>query len=367
MSDDQDKSDKTEEPTGKKIDEAFKKGQVPKSQEVNHWFMLAGGAAVLGLFTSDMANGVIVNFTQFLAAPHAIALDAGQLLQMGETLGFKVVGFLAVPLGVLVVAALAGNMLQHRLVFSTSKMAPELSKLSPMKGAKRIFGSKGVIDLLKAVAKIIVIGGLVVSIVWPDLADLRHMPTMELTAIGGFIRHEALKIALAVLAVMAMVAAADSFYERYSWFENLRMSIKDLKDENKQAEGDPHVKAKIRQLRGERARTRMMQAVPDADVVITNPTHFAVALKYDGEAMAAPKVVAMGQDNVALRIREVAEENNVPIVENPPLARGLYAAAELDREIPTEFFKAVAEVIGYVMRLQGKMARRSGATGRGRP
>ncbi len=367
MAEDQDKSEKTEDPTAKKIDEAFKKGNVPKSQEVNHWFMLAGGTAVLGLFTSDIADGVIANFTQFLAAPHAISTDAGQLLQLAESLGFEVVRFLALPLTVLVGAALAGNMLQHRLVFSTEKMEPKLSKLSILKGAKKIFGTKGAIDLLKATAKIAVIGGLVVSIVWPDLADLRHMPTMDLTEIMAFIRHEALKIALAVLAVMAVVAMADSFYQRYDWFEGLRMSFKDLKDENKQSEGDPQVKAKIRQLRGERARARMMAAMPDADVVITNPTHFAVALKYDAEAMAAPKVVAKGQDNIAIRIREVAEENKIPIVENPPLARGLFASAEMDREIPAEFFKAVAEVIGYVMRLQGKLAGRSGAARRGGP
>ena len=364
MADDQDKSEKTEEPTAKRIDEAFQKGNVPKSQEVNHWFMLAGGTAVLGLLTSGISDGIINNFTQFLAQPHAIATDAGQLVQLGYSMGFKVVGFLALPLMVLVGAALAGNMLQHRLVFSTQKMQPDLSKLSPLSGAKKIFGLKGVIDLLKAAAKIIVIGGVIIAIIWPDMADLRHVPSMELPAVVEFIRLEALKIALAVLALMAMVAMADTFYQRYDWFENLRMSVKDVKDESKQSEGDPHVKAKIRQLRSERARTRMMAAVPEADVVITNPTHFAVALKYDAEVMAAPRVVAKGQDNIALRIREVAEENEVPIVENPPLARGLFAAADLDREIPVEFFKAVAEVIGYVMRLQGKSGKRSVAAPR---
>ena len=367
MADDQDKSEKTEEPTGKRIDEAFKKGQVPKSQEVNHWFMLSGGALVIGLFSGDIANGVIANFTQFLASPHAMALDAGNLLQMAQDFGFQIVGFLALPLMILVGAALAGNMLQHRLVFSAHSMKPELSKLSPLKGAKKIFGSKGVIDLLKAVAKIVIVGGLVIGVVWPDLAVLRHVPSMHLAAVVDFIRHEALMIVLAVISVMAFVAIADTMYQRYDWFENLRMSVKDLKDESKQSEGDPHVKAKIRQLRGERARTRMMAAVPEADVVITNPTHFAVALRYDAEAMGAPKVVAKGQDNIALRIREVAEENNIPIVENPPLARGLFASAELDREIPAEFFKAVAEVIGYIMRLQGKLARRPAAAGSGRP
>ncbi len=357
MSDDQDKSDKTEEPTAKRIDDAFKKGQVPKSQEVNHWFMLAAGAAIVGLFSGDIGDGIVHHFTRFLESPHAIDAEAGTLVELANLAGAKVLSFLALPFLILVGAALAGNMLQHRLVFAPDKIAPKLENLSLMKGVKKIFGSKGAVDLLKAMAKIIVIGGMVIAIIWPDLVNLRHVPRMELISMLGFLQHETLKILMAVLLVMAAVAIGDTFYQRYDWFENLRMSVKDVKDESKQSEGDPHVKAKIRQLRSERGRARMMAAVPEADVVITNPTHFAVALKYDSDTMAAPKVVAKGQDNIAFRIREVAEENDVPIVENPPLARGLYSTADLDREIPMEFFKAVAEVIGYVMRLQGKLSR----------
>jgi flagellar biosynthetic protein FlhB len=358
MADDQDKSEKTEEPTAKRIDDAFKKGQVPKSQEINHWFMLAGGAAVVGLYAGDIGDGVIAHFTQYLAAPHTIRAEPGTLVEVAKSVGVNALGLLALPLFVLVCAALAGNMLQHRLIFAPDKIAPKLENLSLMKGVKKIFGTKGAMDLLKATAKIFIIGGMVIAIIWPDLANLRHVPRMELISMLAFIKHETLKIVLAVLVVMAAVAIGDVFYQRYDWFENLRMSVKDVKDESKQSEGDPHVKAKIRQLRSERGRARMMAAVPEADVVITNPTHFAVALKYDSDTMAAPKVVAKGQDNIALRIREVAEEHDVPIVENPPLARGLFAAADLDREIPTEFFKAVAEIIGYVMRLQDKLSRR---------
>ncbi|MBT4687644.1 MAG: flagellar biosynthesis protein FlhB [Rhodospirillaceae bacterium] len=363
MSDDQDKSEKTEEPTAKRMEEAFKKGQVPKSLEVNHWFMLAGGAAVIGFYAGDVGSGIIHYFTRFLASPHAINAETGTLLEIANNAAANVLGLMAMPFLILVGAALAGNMLQHRLVYAPDKIVPKLENVSLKKGITKIFGSKGAIDLLKAAAKIIVIGGMVIAIIWPDLANLRHVPRMELISMLAFIEQETLKIVMAVLVVMAAVAAGDTFYQRYDWFENLRMSHKDLKDENKQSEGDPHVKAKIRQLRAERGRARMMAAVPEADVVITNPTHFAVALKYDSETMAAPKVVAKGQDNIAFRIREVAEENDVPIVETPPLARGLFAAAELDREIPTEFFKAVAEVIGYVMRLQGRLSRRTGGTG----
>ncbi|MHA1114018.1 MAG: EscU/YscU/HrcU family type III secretion system export apparatus switch protein, partial [Alphaproteobacteria bacterium] len=157
------------------------------------------------------------------------------------------------------------------------------------------------------------------------------------------------------LAVVSVIAALDYLYQRYEFTKSMRMSRQDLKDELKQTEGDPHVKARLRQIRMERARRRMMAAVPDADVVITNPTHFAVALVYDTETMAAPRLTAKGADRIALRIREVAEDNEVPIVENPPLARALYAGVDLDAEVPPEHYKAVAEVIGYIMRLRGEL------------
>jgi len=168
--------------------------------------------------------------------------------------------------------------------------------------------------------------------------------------------HEiALVIAAATVMVMTVIAALDFMYQRYNQYKNLRMTKQEVKDEHKQSEGDPHVKARIRRLRQERAQQRMMAAVPEADVVITNPTHYAVALEYKMETMPAPRLVAKGVDSLAQRIRETAEEHEVPLVENPPLARALYAAIELDEEIPAEYYQAVAEVIGYVMRLKGRL------------
>ena len=217
------------------------------------------------------------------------------------------------------------------------------------------------LNLAKAIVKLVVISGLIGVVVWPDLKALPAFAQMEPIEIAGIVHREAMIIIALVVALMAAVAGADLFYQRYDWFENLKMSRTDVKDEHKQAEGDPQVKSKIRAIRAERARSRIMAAVPSADVVITNPTHYAVALKYDGENMAAPKLVAKGQDHLAFRIRDLAKQHDIPVLENPPLARGLYKSVDLDREIPPEFYKAVAEIISYVYRLKQRSPVRTGA------
>ena len=360
MSDDQDKSQKTEDPTGKRLSEAFDKGNVPKSMEVNHWFMLAAGGLVVALFGSNLASGVWDNLIPFLEKPHDIPIDQGQLVEGFFALGLTLLGLLTVPLMVLMGAAIAGNMLQHKPVLTLDKMKPKLSKLSPIAGAKRFTSATPYIDLVKALFKLLVIAAVVGALVWPDLQGLPLFAQMEPIEIIRMVYRETLIIIAAVVAIQAVIAGADYLYQRYDWFEGLKMSRSDVKDENRQAEGDPQVKAKIRQIRTERTRARVMAAVPTADVVITNPTHFAVALKYDGEEMAAPKLVAKGADHLAFRIRDVAKEHDIPILENPPLARGLYNGVEMDQEIPPEFYKAVAEIISYVYRLKGRMPSRSG-------
>ena len=188
--------------------------------------------------------------------------------------------------------------------------------------------------------------------VWPERDILTQVMTLELTQLLQVTENIALRMLVAVLSVLALIALADYAYQRWETLKKLRMSVQDIRDEHKDTEGDPKIKARIRQLRMERARTRMMAAVPEATVVVTNPTHFAVALKYEHEEMDAPIVVAKGADLVAKRIRDLATENNIPIVENPPLARGLFAAAEIDEPIPLEHYKAVAEVISYVFKLR---------------
>ena len=361
MSDDQDKSQKTEDPTAKKLSEAFEKGNVPKSQEVNHWFMLAGAGLVVAMFGTDIARGLWINLLPYLEAPHAIPINQGKMFDNFRELGFSLLGLLLMPLGIVVAAALAGNLIQHKPVLTTEKMKPELRKISPLSGAKRFVSSKPYVDLAKAIVKLVVISGLIGVVVWPDLKALPAFAQMEPIEIAGIVHREAMIIIALVVALMAAVAGADLFYQRYDWFENLKMSRTDVKDEHKQAEGDPQVKSKIRAIRAERARSRIMAAVPSADVVITNPTHYAVALKYDGENMAAPKLVAKGQDHLAFRIRDLAKQHDIPVLENPPLARGLYKSVDLDREIPPEFYKAVAEIISYVYRLKQRSPVRTGA------
>jgi len=355
MAEDQDKAQKTEDPTAKRLEEAFKSGNVPKSQEVNHWFMLTGSGLVVALFASDVAAGLRPLLLQFLQLAHDLPTDVGHLQEMFAEIGWGLFKLLALPLLILMIAAVAANVLQHKPTMAWKKLKPELSKISVIKGTTRMFGSQGAMNVVKSLLKLVIIGGVALAVVWPGLHQLKLMTTFELIDVINFIHQETIIMVTVIVAVLTALAALDFFYQRYDWFQNMKMSRQDVKDEHKQAEGDPQVKARIRQVRSERARQRMMAAVPSADVVVTNPTHFAVALKYDGETMAAPKLVAKGQDLIALRIREIADEHDVPIVENPPLARGLYSSVDLEQEVPPEFYKAVAEVISYVMRLRGKM------------
>jgi len=286
------------------------------------------------------------------------------MTMFGE-IGWTLIKLLLLPLLLLLLAAVAGNVVQHKPVVSGEKIKPQLSKVSPKNGLKRMFGTKGVVYLAKAMAKILIIGGAVLLVVLPGLQDLELFVHMELIDIVHVVQRQALLMLAAVVGIMTVVAGLDLAYQRYDWFQGLKMSRQDVKDEHKQAEGDPQIKSRIRQIRGERARQRIAAAVPTADAVVTNPTHYAVALKYDAETMAAPTVVAKGQDHLALRIRALAEEHDVPLVENPPLARGLYHAVDVDREVPPHFYKAVAEVISYVMRLKSKLPpHRRGVRGR---
>ena len=356
MSDDQDKSQKTEDPTAHKLEDAAKKGQLPKSQEVNHVFVLSSITFVIIFFapnfTRDLANIVKV----FLESPHLIPMGEGDTAAFLTGVGKSILGLMALPILVLMVAAVSANLVQAKVVISAENMKPKLSKLSPIKGAIKIGAPKGLMEFGKGILKIVIVGLVVFSIIWPKREFLPQLIAVELSEIFFIVRSIVLQILAAVIIIMVLVALLDFQYQKYEHKKNLRMSKQDIKDEGKQTDGDPMVKARLRSLRMERGRQRMMQSVPEADVVITNPTHFAVALQYDAKSMDAPKLVAKGQDHLAMRIRELARDNGVPIVENPPVARALYASVELDQEVPGEHYKAVAEIIGYVMKLKGAKA-----------
>jgi flagellar biosynthetic protein FlhB len=261
-----------------------------------------------------------------------------------------VIAAVAIPMLILVIAAVAGNMLQHRLVWSGEALKPKFSKISPLAGVKRLFSKQALMNFVKGVVKLALLGAVMTALLWPERSRLDTIVTLDPAAILPMTQSLSLQLLGAVVAIMALIAAADFLFQYKQWFERQKMSFQELKEEYKNAEGDPHVKGKIRQIREGRMRKRMMAAVPEATVVITNPTHYAVALKYE-RGMNAPICVAKGMDAIALKIREVATANSVPVVENPPLARALHATVEVDSEVPAEHYQAVAEVIGYVMKL----------------
>ncbi len=351
---DQDDTEKTEDPSQKRLDDAHGKGDAPRSQELKHFFMLGGGALVVGMYGSSMGNALFRDMQKYMELGYAFRMDSGQVLLIWKEASAQVLEAIFLPLLVLMVAAVAGTLLQQRPVWAVEKLKPSFGKLSPMKGMQRIFSIQSVVELGKNILKLIVVGAIVTYVVWPDQGRLDTFMQVDLLAVLGYLQSVVLKLFGAVAAIMALVGGVDYFFQRFEFMKKQRMTRQEVRDEHKQSEGDPLIKARVRQIRAERARGRMMAAVPEATVVIVNPTHYAVALKYEHQKMAAPVCVAKGLDNIALRIRAVAEENKVPVIENPVLARALYASAEIDREIPADSYKAVAEVISFVMQLKKK-------------
>jgi flagellar biosynthetic protein FlhB len=256
----------------------------------------------------------------------------------------------------LALAALFGNVIQHRLIWSVEAITPKFSKISPLAGLKRLFSKQALANFIKGLLKLALVGTVLAALLWPERHRLEGLISTDISVVIPFTKVMSLKLLGAVVAILAIIAAADYFFQYRQWFERQKMSLRELKEEFKQTEGDPKIKAKIRQIRHNRARKRMMSAVPKATVVVTNPTHFAIALHYE-RGMPAPICVAKGADLIARKIREVATQHSVPVVENPPLARTLYATVEIDQEVPPEHYKAVAEIISYVMRLNRGLAR----------
>ena len=351
MADDNDAADKTQDPTQKRLDDARDRGDVAKSQEVNTWFMIAGGTLVLSSFSGSVGIGIEVPLRNLVANSWMFHADGPALLALAENLEYVLIAALGVPLLMLAIAALAGNMVQHQLVWSGESLTPKFSKVSPAAGAKRIFGKQAAANFAKGIFKLVALGAVMTAILWPERHRLEAMLRFDPAAIFGVVMSLTMHLMGAVVAMLAVVAIADYFFQYRQWYERQKMSLREMKEEFKQSEGDPKVKGRIRQLRHARMRKRMMAAVPNASVIITNPTHYSVALSYE-RGMSAPVCVAKGVDQIALKIREIAGQHDIPIVENVPLARALYATVEIDEEIPVEHYHAVAEIIGYVMGLK---------------
>ncbi len=357
MADEGDSDDKQLDPSQKRLDEAVQRGDVVKSQEINTWFVIAGATLVLSTFSGSIGGGILVPLRNLLANAWMIRTDGPGLMKLANSLEVAVLAAIGVPLLLLALAAIAGNMLQHKLVWSAEQLKPKLSKISPASGFKRLFGKQAAANFGKGLFKLTALGAVMTMILWPERHRLESLVRIDPGSILSVTTSMTVHLLGAAVAMLAIVAIADYLFQYRQWYERQKMSIQEMKEEFKQSEGDPHIKGRIRQLRQARMKKRMMAAVPKASVVITNPTHFSVALAYE-RGMAAPVCVAKGADNIALKIREVAKEHDIPIVENVPLARALYATVEVDEEIPVEHYHAVAEVISYVMGLKRNLAGR---------
>ena len=346
-------SSKTEDPSQKKLEDAHKKGDVAKSQEVTTWFMLSGSALIFAMMAAPTSSGLMHRLKELMANADQYEIGGSAFGAFFNQLAGTILLVALIPLVILAGFAVAANIVQHRPLLSADPITPKLSKISPIAGFKRLFSTEALVNFAKGMTKL----GVVSAVLWfelqPEMSRLELMITSDPEMILSSFLEISLKIFGAVIAVVTVIAVADYVYQRNRWWQRQKMTVQETRDEYKQMEGDPKVKGRIRAIRNERSRKRMMAQVPQATVVITNPTHFAVALKYD-RTMSAPLCLAKGVDAVALRIRTVATEHDVPIIENPPLARALFASVEVDETIPTEHFKAVAQVIGFVMRLKDK-------------
>ncbi len=345
-----DQDEKTEEPTPKKLEEARKRGDIIHSTEATAFAVLAGMAGLLayaGPSFARLGQWLMV----FLEQAGEISPDSAALQHLAGDAALRIallLGLVALTLGA---GAVFSRYVQDQPTFTATRLKPDLNRLNPFSNAKSTFGSAAVSNLLKALAKLCIVGGAAVWALWPRDATLETLALFEVESFWPLVQQRGGAMMTACVIAFALVAAADYFFTRQAYIKRQRMSPKEIKDELRQSEGDPLIKQRIRQLRYQRARQRMMQAVPNATLVITNPTHYAVALRYVPGETAAPVCVAKGADEVAQRIREVAKAAKVPLVEDPPLARALFAAAEIDQTIPREHYEAVAKVIGFVLRM----------------
>ncbi len=348
-------SSKTEKATPKKRRDERKKGNVFMSKDVIAVATLLGAFAVLTLLAGTMANEITQFMELCITAGKEPLGDTGSAVnELGRQMGWIMLTTLGPIMAVTILCAVAATFAQTKFLVSGESIKPKFNRISPLQGIKRLFSLRSVVEALKGILKI----ALLMIIVYLCLQSMfkesiKYLYT-DLSAASSHIFETATGMIWQIVVAFIVIAALDFFYQWRDYEKQLRMSKQEVKEEYKQVEGNPQIKGKIREIQRQMARSRMMQQVPQADVVIRNPTHVAVALRYKPEQDDAPVVLAMGQDELALRIVKTAEENNVAVIENIPLARALYGAVELNREIPPEFYGEVAEVLVYIFRLNGK-------------
>jgi flagellar biosynthetic protein FlhB len=356
MAEERDDTEKTEDPTPKRLDEAIQRGDVVRSPEVNTWFMIAGGVLTLMVFAGPMAANLQTTFRGLIANSYQIPTDGPALTDLAKALASDLLAALGMPFLLLMLAALLGTAIQHRIVLSVEPIMPDLSKISPAAGLRRLFSKQALVNFVKGIAKVTIFGAVIAALLWPQRHRVAGLVSADPAQILPFTQSLAMHMLGTVVAILAVIAVADYLFQHRVWYERQKMSFRELKEEFRQTDGDPQIKGKLRQLRQQRMKKRMMADVPKASLVIANPTHYAIALRYE-RGMNAPVCVAKGVDLIARKIREVAEAHGIPVVENPPLARALHGTVEIDQEIPQEHYRAVAEIIGYLMRLRRLVAR----------
>jgi flagellar biosynthetic protein FlhB len=350
--------DKTEQATPKKKDDARKKGQVGKSKEISSIAVLAAGVIYMFFnarqLTSDLGENIRQTFTSI---PQMISGDVNYTSYMSQNIQNFLIMLLPLML-LLVVVALAANFIQTGFVISVEPLTPNLSKIDPIKGLGKVISKRSLVELLKSIFKILIVGWAAFSTLKDDFSLLMPLMFQENIQIMNVLGQISLKVVTRCCYVIFVLAILDYMFQKWDFEQNLKMTKQEIKDEYRQTEGDPLIKSRIRSIQREMARRRMMREVPKADVIITNPTHYAIALRYKpDEKMTSPKIIAKGADRIALKIKELAAKHGIPMVENRPLAQNLYKL-ELGQEVPPNFYQAVAEILAYVYGLKKKKTRR---------
>ncbi|MFT6373109.1 MAG: flagellar biosynthetic protein FlhB [Gammaproteobacteria bacterium] len=344
--------EKTEDPTQKKLDDAKKKGQVPRSKDLNSMAIMVIGSGSFLALGSYMIGSISMMMEKALRISRTEIFDTKSLLSRMEVTVFDALMGISPFLFLMTLVALLTPMALGGWSFSAAAMGFKANRINPLSGFKRMFGIKGLIELVKSLLKLVCVSMIAIIFLWTNRYEFLGLSALPLTAA---LQHGTWLIGMCFLVAsssLILIVAIDVPFQLWDHSKNLKMTLQEVRDEMKDTEGKPEIKSKVRQMQQEMAQRRMMDSVPDADVIITNPTHYAIALKYHHESMAAPVVVAMGKDLIAFRIREIAQEHEVEIFEAPPLARALYAQSELKKEIPGELFFAVAQVLAFVFQLR---------------
>ncbi|SFM31997.1 flagellar biosynthetic protein FlhB [Gracilibacillus orientalis] len=347
--------EKTEKATPKKRQDVRKKGQVAKSQDVNTAILLFFVFIIL-LVTGDSLKSTMTDmfnksFTEYIHNEVTEEELFSMLLDVLSQISIAIAPIMLIA----IVAGLASNFMQIGFMFTTEPLKMKLNKIDPIQGAKRIFSARALVELVKSLLKIVVVGVITFSIIWINRDEMMMLFDKEVNGALAFFGQMTIQMGIAAAIGLLIISVIDYVYQKYDFEKQNKMSKNDLKDEHKNIEGDPLIKSKIKEKQRQMAMQRMMSEVPNADVVITNPTHYAIAIKYDEDKADAPYVVAKGVDFVAMRIKDIARNHDVVMVENRPLARALYDQVEIDNIVSEEFFQAVAEILAYVYRIQKKI------------